>query len=266
MCRRRKSAAAAELGDAGGARAWNALGPEARRRRHPLGAPVSLRVRGARQGNCRRDQSNRRSARWTRLASAVRTLGAMGQFDPGTTVGAPGPFALSLPASDARCRDEPRTRRKSRARADERAERDRGQREPQQSGTRQRLRGAPPPLGLVSRHSNAILALNANIEADSRTPNTLTISVDAPSFDSDAPRGKMTEIQPFLAVWRAGTAAATIGRTCFRTSQLVKDPAMNMHVGNKLLGSFPTIPSARSGSPSPSMPISTWNVPRTSRS
>jgi len=32
--------------------------------------------------------------------------------------------------------------------------------------------------------------LNANIEADSRTPNTLTISLDAPSFDSEAPRGE----------------------------------------------------------------------------
>jgi hypothetical protein len=84
---------------------------------------------------------------------------------------------------------------------------------------------------------------NANIETARRTPNTLTISRDARRSILMRRGEKMTEIQPFLAVWRTGTAAAPHTAYCFRTSQLVKDPAMNMHVGNntKLLGSFPTI-------------------------
>ena len=49
--------------------------------------------------------------------------------------------------------------------------------------------------------------LQANIEADSLTPNTLTISLDAPSFDSDAPRGENagnSAVLGGLARWHSG--------------------------------------------------------------
>lgn len=114
-----------------------------------------VRARDLEQEDIRHKQSDGRSTGENAPRCCFRTLRTMKNRAAqlaGDDRRRPGCVRLQLTrASDARRRDEPRTGGEAGARTDERAKRDRRQREPQQPASREYLRGACPPVVSVSR-------------------------------------------------------------------------------------------------------------------